>query len=199
MWKYPQGFHRERRLKYPHRKFSFMSPEFPQGNYVEISAGMLPWNSPINLRGNLGHMDGSPAGQCHVIWTMGRYLGAHNWCHGVVSNGLNVIICVLFYYRFELSVIVCLWFQTILPPFFVRAHTFSQSNTKTVMKFYPNTHAAKPCTNTSFINGIEILYQTAPDCGNLSKRSWHHLFETMLVSLCTKIDWHHFFFAIIKQ
>ena len=31
MWKYPQGFYRERRWKYPHKKFSFISPEFPQG------------------------------------------------------------------------------------------------------------------------------------------------------------------------
>ena len=34
--------------KYPHRKFRFISPEFPQGNYEEISAGMIPWNSAIN-------------------------------------------------------------------------------------------------------------------------------------------------------
>ena len=61
-WKYPQGFHRERRRKYPHRKFPFISPEFPQGNHEEISAGMIPWNSPINPRGNLGDVDGSPAG-----------------------------------------------------------------------------------------------------------------------------------------
>ena len=29
--------------------------------------------------------------QYHWIWTMGRYLhvGAHNWCYGVVYNGLN--------------------------------------------------------------------------------------------------------------
>ena len=67
MWKYPQGFYKERRWKYPHRKFSFVSPEFPQGNYVEISAGMVPLKSPINLRGNLGDVDGSPAGQCHGI------------------------------------------------------------------------------------------------------------------------------------
>ena len=46
-WKCPQGFHRERRREYPHKKFSFISPEFPQGNHEEISAGMIPWNSPI--------------------------------------------------------------------------------------------------------------------------------------------------------
>ena len=51
--------------KYPRRKFPFISPEFPQGNYEEISPGMIPWNSPINLRGNLWDVDGSPAGkQC---------------------------------------------------------------------------------------------------------------------------------------
>ena len=39
-------------------KFPFISPEFPQGNYEEISAGMILWNSPIYPRGNLGHVDG---------------------------------------------------------------------------------------------------------------------------------------------
>ena len=42
MWKYRQGFHRERKRKYPHRKFPFISPEFPQENYEEISTGMIP-------------------------------------------------------------------------------------------------------------------------------------------------------------
>ena len=28
-------------------KFPYISPEFPQGNYQEISAGMIPWNSPL--------------------------------------------------------------------------------------------------------------------------------------------------------
>ena len=37
-------------------------PGVPQGNQEEILAGMIPWNSPINLRGNLGNVDGSPAG-----------------------------------------------------------------------------------------------------------------------------------------
>ena len=32
-------------------------------NHEEISAGMVPWNSPINPRGNLGEVDGSPAGK----------------------------------------------------------------------------------------------------------------------------------------
>ena len=58
--KYPQGFHWERRRKYPHRKFPFISPEFPHGNHEELSAGMIPWNSPINPHGNLGDVDGSP-------------------------------------------------------------------------------------------------------------------------------------------
>ena len=62
MWKYPQGFHRERRRKYPHRKLPFLSPSFPQGNYGEISSGIIPWNSPKNPRGNLGDVDGLPAG-----------------------------------------------------------------------------------------------------------------------------------------
>ena len=61
-WKYPQGFHREKRRKYPHRTFPFISLKFPQGNYEEISTGMIPWNSPINPRGNLGDVDGLPAG-----------------------------------------------------------------------------------------------------------------------------------------
>mgnify|MGYP001804486788 CR=1 FL=1 len=38
----PQG----KEWKYPHRKFPFISPEFPQGNHEEISAVMTPWNSP---------------------------------------------------------------------------------------------------------------------------------------------------------
>ena len=47
-------------------------------------------------------------------------------------------------------------------------------------------NVAYPLNST--IHGIEILYQTAPNHGNLSKRWWHHSFKTMLVSLCTKID-----------
>ena len=62
MWKYPRWFSREKRGKYPHRKLSFISPEFPQGNYEEISTGMIPWNSPTNPCGNLGDVDGLPAG-----------------------------------------------------------------------------------------------------------------------------------------
>ena len=69
-WKYPQGFHRERRRKYPHRKFPFISPEFPQGNYEEISAGMIPWNSPINPCENLGDVDGLPAGMDTVDFSV---------------------------------------------------------------------------------------------------------------------------------
>ena len=38
------------------------SPSFLQGNHEEISAGVIPWNSPINPRGNLRDVDGSPAG-----------------------------------------------------------------------------------------------------------------------------------------
>ena len=63
MWKYPQGFFRERRWKYLHRQFSFISPEFPQGNYEEISTRIIPQNSPMNPCGNLGEVDGSPAAQ----------------------------------------------------------------------------------------------------------------------------------------
>ena len=37
-------------------------PEFPQVNYEEVSTGMIPLNSPINPRGNLGEADGSPTG-----------------------------------------------------------------------------------------------------------------------------------------
>ena len=62
MWRYPQGFHKKRRQKYPHRKLPFISPKFPQGYYEEISAEMIPWNSPINPPGNLGDMDGLPLG-----------------------------------------------------------------------------------------------------------------------------------------
>ena len=47
--------------KYPHRKFSFISVEFLQGNYEEISTGMIPLNSPINPCGNLRDVDGLPA------------------------------------------------------------------------------------------------------------------------------------------
>ena len=66
-WKFPHGFPRERRRKYPHKKFPFISPEFLRGNYEDISTGMIPWNSPINPHGNLGDVDGSPAG-CQSIW-----------------------------------------------------------------------------------------------------------------------------------
>ena len=61
MRKYPQGFYKERSWKYPQRKFSFISQEFLEGNYEEISTGMIPWYLPINLRGNLGDVDGLPA------------------------------------------------------------------------------------------------------------------------------------------
>ena len=44
-WKYPQGFHGERRRKYPHGKLPFNSPNFRKGNHEEISAGMIPWLS----------------------------------------------------------------------------------------------------------------------------------------------------------
>ena len=47
-------FSREKRGKYPHRKFSFISPEFPQGNYEEISTEIIPWNCHINPCGNRG-------------------------------------------------------------------------------------------------------------------------------------------------
>ena len=52
----------ERRQKYPHRTFPFISPKYPQGNYAEISTGMIPMNSPKNPCGNLGDVDGLPAG-----------------------------------------------------------------------------------------------------------------------------------------
>ena len=67
MGKYPQGFHRERRWKYPYITSPFIFPKFPQGNYEEISTEMIPWNSPINLFGNLGDVDGSPAGIIHPL------------------------------------------------------------------------------------------------------------------------------------
>ena len=62
MWKYPQGFYKERMWKYPHRTFSFISPEFPQGNYEEIPTGWSP---------------GSPQKFCMEIWGtwMARPLG----------------------------------------------------------------------------------------------------------------------------
>ena len=66
MRKYPQGFYKERRWKYPQRKFSFISHEFLEGNYEEISTGIIPWYLPINLRGNLGDVDGLPAGICLI-------------------------------------------------------------------------------------------------------------------------------------
>ena len=50
---------------------STIFPEFPQGNYEEISAGMILWNSPINLCGNLGDVDGLPAGNVwYCMWSV---------------------------------------------------------------------------------------------------------------------------------
>ena len=67
-----------RRRKYPHRKFPLISPEFPEGNYEEIPAGMIPRNSPLHLRGNLGDVDGSPTGtllsaysvECRTVYSL---------------------------------------------------------------------------------------------------------------------------------
>ena len=86
--KYPQGFHRERRRKYPPRKFPFISTEFPQGNDEEISAGMIPWNSPINPRGNLGD----------VMWMacplgMQRVIIGEAYC--MVYHNSSLPICLL--------------------------------------------------------------------------------------------------------
>ena len=46
--------------------FSFISLEFPQGNYEEISTGMIPWNSSMNPYGNLGDVDRLPAGSLRI-------------------------------------------------------------------------------------------------------------------------------------
>ena len=76
-WKYPQGFHRERRRKYPPRKFSFIFPSFPQGNHEEFSAGMIPWNSPINPRvksGGRGWL---------ARWDFGVLLGLNSLLRGL--------------------------------------------------------------------------------------------------------------------
>ena len=40
MRKYPQGLYKERSWKYPQRKFSFISREFLEGYYEEISPGI---------------------------------------------------------------------------------------------------------------------------------------------------------------
>ena len=63
MWKYPRWFSREKKGKYPYGKFSFISPEYPQGNYGEICTGRIAWNSSINPCGNLEDVDGLPAGE----------------------------------------------------------------------------------------------------------------------------------------
>ena len=61
MWEYPQGFNRIRRLKYPHRKFYFISPKFcrkimrkfPQGWSLEIpykkGRWMARWLGSLNF------------------------------------------------------------------------------------------------------------------------------------------------------
>ena len=41
------------------QKIAHHFPEFPQGSYEEISADMIPWNSPIIARGKMGGMDGA--------------------------------------------------------------------------------------------------------------------------------------------
>ena len=72
--KFPHGkFHRERRRKYPRRKFPFI----PQGNQEEISAGMIPWNSPINPRvksGGRGWL---------ARWDFGVLLGLNSLLRGL--------------------------------------------------------------------------------------------------------------------
>mgnify|MGYP001801504244 CR=1 FL=1 len=66
---YPWWFSREKKGKYPRRKFSFISPEFLQRNYEEISTGMISWKSPIIPCENLGDVDGLPAGLRQTTFT----------------------------------------------------------------------------------------------------------------------------------
>ena len=77
--KFPCGnIPRDSTGKYPHRKFPFISHEFPEGNYEEFSAGMIPRKSPLNPGGNLGDVDGSPAGtllstnsvECRTVYSL---------------------------------------------------------------------------------------------------------------------------------
>ena len=44
-WKYPQGFHRERRRKYPHRKFPFIPPGKSRGNFCRDDPLEFPHKS----------------------------------------------------------------------------------------------------------------------------------------------------------
>ena len=57
--------------EYPHRKFLFISAKFLHENDEEISAGMIPWNSPINPCENLGDVDGSTAGSLLLLGSTG--------------------------------------------------------------------------------------------------------------------------------
>ena len=77
--KFPCGnIPRDSTGKYPHRKFPFIPHEFPEGNYEEFSAGMIPRKSPLNPDGNLGDVDGSPAGtllstnsvECRTVYSL---------------------------------------------------------------------------------------------------------------------------------
>ena len=58
MWNYPRGFHKEKRGKNTHRKFSFIFPEVLQGNYH----GDDPLGFPIYLCENLRGVDGLATG-----------------------------------------------------------------------------------------------------------------------------------------
>ena len=64
MRKYPQGFLRERRQKYPHRKFRWISAGKSWGNFCKDDS----LEFPINLCGNEGGVDGSPAGVLALGW-----------------------------------------------------------------------------------------------------------------------------------
>ena len=68
MRKYPRWFSREKKGKYLHRNFSLISPEFLQGNYEEITTGMIPWNLPVILCGNLGDVECGWLARCVYIY-----------------------------------------------------------------------------------------------------------------------------------
>ena len=78
-------FFRETQGKFPRRNFPTdstgkeggnihieNSPSFPQGNYEEICTGMIPWTYPINPRGNLGDVNGLPAGPLMLALNMSQ-------------------------------------------------------------------------------------------------------------------------------
>ena len=67
--------------------------------------------------------------QHHWIWTMGRYLGAHNWCYGAVSDGLSTLIYFSTDSRAVLFVVLpsnkikCTWLHKY--SFYAKAHCAS--------------------------------------------------------------------------